>query len=161
MKITPHINNPKTLFAEGLKFGLITAQWNGDITANLHKGAYDTLLWLGASEQNIHSWEVPGSFELIYAANKLCRHRNLDAMIVIGSIIKGDTRHFEYLCKAVSQGIKDINIKNDTPVIFCVLTDEYKQQSIDRSGGKAGNKGIECAESAIKMALFRKFLQSS
>lgn len=160
MKLNPHTQSSQTLSAEGLKFSLITANWNGDITANLHKGAYETLLHLGVSEQDIHSSEVPGSFELIYASDKLCQYRNVDAIIAIGAIIKGNTRHFEYICEAVSQGIKDVNIKHDTPVVFCVLTDEYKQQSIDRSGGKAGNKGIECAETAIKMALFRKSLQN-
>ncbi|AER40578.1 MAG: 6,7-dimethyl-8-ribityllumazine synthase [Flavobacteriales bacterium] len=145
--------------SEDLKFAIIVAQWNSDVTHKLYKGAYDTLIQSGILEEKIKKWEVPGSYELIYSAKKIALCYNFDSIIVIGSIIKGKTPHFEYLCQAVSQGIKDINIKYDVPVIFCVLTDKNKKQSFDRSGGKNGNKGIECAKTALNMALFKKSME--
>ncbi len=106
----------------------------------------------GAEKENIISLKVPGSFELVYGSKKLIETQNLDAIIAIGNVIKGETKHFDFVCKGVTQGIVDLNIKYDIPVIFCVLTDDNKEQSIARSGGKLGNKGIECAIAGIKMA---------
>ncbi len=141
--------------AKDLRFGIVVSEWNPDITKNLHKGAYKTLLDHGAKKENIITLNVPGSFELIYGCKKLIKTHKLDAVIAIGNVIQGETRHFDYVCEAVSQGIKDINLLFDVPTIFCVLTDDNKQQSIDRSGGKHGNKGIESAIAAIKMAVIK------
>ncbi len=138
--------------AKDFRFGIVVSEWNPDITQNLHKGAIKALLDCGAQQENIISWEVPGSFELVYGCKKMLESQKVDAIIAIGNVIQGETKHFDFVCEGVTQGIVDLNIKYDTPVIFCVLTDNTKQQSIDRSGGKHGNKGIECAVAAIKMA---------
>ncbi|WP_185859397.1 6,7-dimethyl-8-ribityllumazine synthase [Blattabacterium cuenoti] len=139
-----------------LKFAIIVSLWNKEITSRLYKGAYETFIQSGILKDKIQTWEVPGSYELIYSAKKIAHCYNYDSIITIGSLIQGETHHFEYLCQSISQGIKDINIKYDVPVIFCVLTDRNIQQSFDRSGGKNGNKGVECAKTAIYMSLFRK-----
>ena len=138
--------------AKDFRFGIVVSEWNPDITKNLQKGAIETLLDCGASQENIISWEVPGSFELVYGCKKMLETLQLDAIIAIGNVIQGETKHFDFVCNGVTQGIVDLNVKYSTPVIFCVLTDNSKQQSIDRSGGKFGNKGIESAVAAIKMA---------
>ncbi len=142
--------------AEAFRFGIVVSQWNHHITHNLQKGAIETLLDLGAKEENIQSFEVPGSFELVFGASQLCKKGDFDAVIVIGSVIRGETAHFDYVCQGVTQGIKDLNIRFNTPVIFCVLTDDNEQQSIDRSGGKHGNKGTEAGVTAVVMAEFSK-----
>lgn len=142
--------------AEAYRFGIVVSQWNNHITHNLQKGAIDALIDLGAKEENISSFEVPGSFELIYGASQLCKKGNFDAVIVIGSVIRGETAHFDYVCQGVTQGIKDLNVQQEIPVIFCVLTDDTEQQSIDRSGGKHGNKGTEAGVTAVIMAEFKK-----
>ncbi len=138
--------------AKDFRFGIVVSEWNADITENLHKGAIETLLDCGALEENIISWKVPGSFELVYGCKKMVETQKLDAVIAIGNVIQGETKHFDFVCDGVTQGIVDLNVKQDIPVIFCVLTDNTKQQSIDRSGGKLGNKGVECAIAGIKMA---------
>jgi len=138
--------------AKKFRFGIVVSKWNPDITTNLAQGAIDTLIDCGAQRENIITWEVPGSFELIYGCKKMLETHDLDAVIAIGNVIQGETKHFDFVCEGVTQGIKDLNIKYDTPTIFCVLTDNTKQQSIDRSGGKHGNKGVECAIAAIEMA---------
>ena len=138
--------------AKDFRFGIVVSEWNSDITKNLQKGAIETLLDCGASQENIISWEVPGSFELVYGCKKMLETLQLDAIIAIGNVIQGETKHFDFVCNGVTQGIIDLNVKYSTPIIFCVLTDNSKQQSIDRSGGKFGNKGIESAVAAIKMA---------
>jgi 6,7-dimethyl-8-ribityllumazine synthase len=138
--------------ANNFRFGIVVSEWNPDITKNLQKGAIETLLDCGASKENIISWEVPGSFELVYGCKKMLETLQLDAIIAIGNVIQGETKHFDFVCNGVTQGIVDLNVKYSTPIIFCVLTDNSKQQSLDRSGGKFGNKGIECAVAAIKMA---------
>lgn len=143
--------------ARDFKFGIVVSEWNSDITNNLFQGAFDAILENGGIKENIVRWNVPGSFELIYGAKKMSQSfEMLDAIIVIGVVIQGDTKHFDFVCDGVTQGIKDLNIQGDIPVIFCVLTDNNKQQSIDRSGGKHGNKGTEAAIAAIKMAQLRK-----
>ena len=138
--------------AKDFRFGIVVSEWNPDITKNLQKGAIETLLDCGAKQENIISWEVPGSFELVYGCKKMLETLQLDAIIAIGNVIQGETKHFDFVCNGVTQGIVDLNVKYSTPIIFCVLTDNTKQQSIDRSGGKFGNKGIESAVTAIKMA---------
>ena len=138
--------------AKDFRLGIVVSEWNPDITENLQKGAIETLLDCGARQENIISWVVPGSFELVYGCKKMIETLQLDAIIAIGNVIQGETKHFDFVCNGVTQGIVDLNVKYSTPVIFCVLTDNSKQQSIDRSGGKFGNKGIESAVTAIKMA---------
>ncbi len=138
--------------AKNLRFGIVISEWNADITENLFKGAQEALMDNGALATNIVRLDVPGSFELIYGCKHLISSQKFDAIIAIGCVIQGETKHFDFVCEAVSQGIKDLNIQFDIPTIFCVLTDTTKQQSLDRSGGKLGNKGVECAIAAIKMA---------
>ncbi len=142
--------------ASGFRIGIVVSEWNPEITENLLQGARETLLKTGVKEENIQVWHVPGSFELIYGVKRMQKNIFIDAIIAIGSIIRGETPHFDYVCQATSQGIKDLNVHNDTPVIFCVLTDDTKQQAIDRSGGKHGNKGVDCAVAAVKMAWLKK-----
>ncbi len=138
-----------------LRFGLVVSQWNDDITGGLFKGAYETLLDCGVSSDNILKLEVPGSFELIYGS-KILYKKNCDAIICLGSVIQGETKHFDYVCQGVTNGIKDLNIALDIPVIFGVLTDNTKEQAINRSGGIHGNKGVEAAITAIKMAYLNR-----
>ena len=136
------------------RFGIVVSEWNEDITQGLLEGAKSTLLEHGVSPENIVVWDVPGSYELIYGCKKM-QNQRMDAVIAIGSVIQGETKHFDFVCEAVAQGIKDLNVIDETPVIFCVLTDNNKQQSIDRSGGKHGNKGVEAGVAALKMAALR------
>tara|TARA_B100001059_G_scaffold120994_1_gene121074 strand:+ start:148 stop:630 length:483 start_codon:yes stop_codon:yes gene_type:complete len=133
-----------------MKIGIVISQWNNKITNGLYNGALSTLIKSGVSENNIEKIEVPGSFELIFGAKILCR-KDVDAIICLGSVIQGETKHFDYVCQAVSNGIKDLNISLEIPVIFGVLTDNTMEQAINRSGGKHGNKGVEAAVTAIKM----------
>ena len=143
--------------ANKFRFGIVVSEWNPSITEGLYNGAYQTLIENGALPSNIVRWNVPGSFELVYGCKKM-QKQMVNAVIAIGSVIQGETKHFDFVCEAVSQGIKDLNVLDPTPVIFCVLTDDNLQQAIDRSGGKHGNKGTEAAVAAIKMAELRKNL---
>ncbi|MBP9792917.1 MAG: 6,7-dimethyl-8-ribityllumazine synthase [Flavobacterium sp.] len=142
--------------AKDFRFGIVVSEWNENVTEGLFKGAFEALVDCGAKPENIIRTNVPGSFELIYGANQMHKSYKFDAIIVIGCVIKGETMHFEFVCEGVTQGIKDLNIKYDIPTIFCVLTDNTMQQSIDRSGGLHGNKGVEAAIAAIKMIDFKK-----
>jgi 6,7-dimethyl-8-ribityllumazine synthase len=144
--------------AENMTFGIVVSEWNSTITFNLLKGAKETLLKHGAKEQNIYVSLVPGSFELALGAQSLIESRNVDGVICLGSIIQGETKHFDFVCEATAKGIMDVNLKFGKPVIFGVLTDNTLQQAIDRSGGKLGNKGIECAIACIKMVDFQRNL---
>jgi 6,7-dimethyl-8-ribityllumazine synthase len=142
----------KTPSAFPFKFGIVVSEWNDEITLALAKGAQNTLIELGASKHNIIIHSVPGSFELPIGAKWLAESGKVDAIVAIGSVIQGETKHFDFVCQAVSQGIKDVNLQTGIPVIFCVLTDDTIQQARDRSGGKHGNKGVEAAVAAVKMA---------
>ncbi len=147
--------------AKDFRFGIVVSEWNYNITEGLWQGAFDALIDCGAIKENIVRWNVPGTFELTYGAARMSKSiyadsGMLDAIIVIGCVIQGETKHFDFVCEGVTQGIKDLNLKGDIPVIFCVLTDNNMQQSIDRSGGKHGNKGTEAAIAAIKMANLRR-----
>ena len=141
--------------AKDFRFGIVVSEWNDKITEGLYKGAHEALIDCGVSESNIIRWNVPGSFELIYGSKKM-QQQNVDAVIAIGSVIQGETKHFDFVCEGVSQGIKDLNVLHETPVVFCVLTDNTMQQAIERSGGIHGNKGTEAAIAAIKMAVLSK-----
>ena len=148
--------DPTTLpDATQFRFGIVVSEWNDTITEGLYQGAFDTLIAHGVLPTNIIRWNVPGSFELIYGSKKM-QEQMVNAVIAIGNVIQGETKHFDFVCEAVSQGIKDLNILHETPVVFCLLTDNNLQQAIDRSGGKHGNKGTESAIAAIKMAELRK-----
>ena len=142
--------------AKDFRFGIVVSEWNDSITEGLYKGAFEALLENAVPFQHIVRWNVPGSFELVYGAKKMLQTQNVDAVIVIGCVIQGQTKHFDFVCEGVTQGIKDLNVQTDIPVIFCVLTDDTMQQSIDRSGGIHGNKGTEAAIAAIKMAYIRQ-----
>lgn len=138
---------------DDLGFGIITADWNNDITYNLEKGAIDTLKELGVSDRNIEIRRVPGSLELIFAAKHMAENSHIpSAIIIIGSVIRGETAHFDFVCQSVFQGLAILNSSLNIPVIGCVLTDDNRQQSIDRSGGVHGNKGVEAAVAAVRMA---------
>ena len=144
--------------AKDFRFGIVVSEWNDAITENLFQGAFDALKDCGAINENIVRWNVPGSFELIYGCKRIIMdcYDMLDAVIAIGTVIQGETKHFDFVCEAVSQGVKDLNLQGDIPVIFCVLTDNTLEQSRARSGGVHGNKGTEAAIAAIKMAQLRK-----
>tara|TARA_B100001063_G_scaffold175676_1_gene164641 strand:- start:1473 stop:1955 length:483 start_codon:yes stop_codon:yes gene_type:complete len=141
------INNP-----EDIKIACVVSEWHHEITDNLLTGAKKKLLSYGLLEKNIHEINVPGSFELIFGTKTLIK-KDYDAIISIGCIIKGETKHFDFISDAVVNGIKDLNIQSNIPIILCVTTDDNIQQSIDRSGGKFGNKGDDAAEAALKMIL--------
>lgn len=142
--------------ASKFNFGIVVSEWNEEITEGMFEGAKQTLLDNGVSEGQITRWDVPGSFELIYGCKRMQQTIDtLDAIIAIGCVIQGETKHFDFVSEAVALGIKDLNVNSNIPVIFCVLTDDNYQQSLDRSGGKHGNKGIEAAVAAIKMANLR------
>lgn len=142
--------------AKKMRFAIVVAEWNINITSNLLKGAYDTLIKHGAQKKNIFVKYVPGSFELPIAAQTIIEKTDVDAVICLGSVIQGDTKHFDFVCQATALGIKDVALSYNVPVIFGVLTDNTLQQAIDRSGGKHGNKGDEAAITAIKMVQFQK-----
>lgn len=142
--------------AKDFRFGIVVSEWNETITEGLYNGALAALLDCGTLPENIVRWNVPGSFELVYGAKKMIATQQVDCVITIGCVVKGETMHFEFVCEGVTQGIKDLNVQTDIPVIFCLLTDNTMQQSIDRSGGKHGNKGTEAAIAAIKMAELRR-----
>lgn len=142
--------------AKDLRFGIVVSEWNDKITNGLYKGAYDVLIDVGALPENIIRWNVPGSFELIFGSKKMIETQNVDVVIAIGCVIKGETMHFEFVCEGVTQGIKDLNVAYNIPTIFCLLTDNNEQQSIDRSGGVHGNKGTEAAVAALKMVELNK-----
>lgn len=140
--------------ASNMCFGIVVSEWNKEITGALLKGAVSTLQRHGAIPENIHVKRVPGSFELIYGAHQMSRNDGYDAIIVLGSVIRGETPHFDYICSGVTYGIARLNATSAIPVIFGLLTTNDLQQAKDRSGGKLGNKGDECAIDAIKMAKF-------
>ena len=135
-------------------FGIVVSQWNEQVTGKLLEGAIQTLEKHGALPENIHVKTVPGSFELIYGAHQMLLHGGYDAVIVLGCVIRGETPHFDYICQGVTEGISRMNATSETPVIYGLLTTNDLQQALDRSGGKYGNKGDECAVVAIKMAKF-------
>ncbi len=142
--------------AKDLRFGIVVSEWNSKITEGLFNGAMDALLDCGAKKEHITRWNVPGSFELTFGCKKIISTEKVDAVIAIGSVIQGETKHFDFVCAAAAQGIKDLNVHLDVPVIFCVLTDNTLGQAQERSGGKYGNKGSEAAIAAIKMATLGK-----
>ena len=144
--------------ASKMKFGIVVAEWNNDITEALYNGAYETLIKHGALSENIIKRYVPGSFELTLGA-QLMAEAGVDAVIILGTVIQGETRHFDFICHGVTQGITELNLKYNKPFIFGLLTTDNHQQAVDRAGGKHGNKGDEAAVTAIKMVALKKELE--
>lgn len=140
--------------ASNMCFGIVVSEWNPEITGALLEGAVNTLEKHGTIPENIHVKMVPGSFELVYGAHQMVLNGGYDAVIVLGSVIRGETPHFDYICQGVTNGIARLNTTSEIPIIYGLLTTEDLQQAKDRSGGKYGNKGDECAVDAIKMAKF-------
>lgn len=133
------------------KVGIVVSEWNDQITSNLLKGAKQALVGNGVLEQNIFIQYVPGAFELPLGTQYFLEKGEVDGLIAIGVVIQGETKHFDFVCSGTTQGIMDVMLKYNKPIAFCVLTDNHIQQSIDRSGGKHGNKGIEAAIACMKM----------
>lgn len=139
----------------GRRFALVVSEWNHEITDALRRGARETLLKHGVAEADIIERWVPGSFELAHGAQFLLERGNLHGVICLGSIVRGETPHFDYVCHGTTQGIMAVGLKYNVPVIFGVLTDDNLQQARDRSGGRHGNKGVDCAVAVLKMAALR------
>lgn len=156
MKKTNLSDYDPTAVPDGSEYtiGVIAAEWNAEVTDAMLKGAVDTLLEHGVKEENLIVRRVPGTFELSYAAQCMLDNNTPDAVICIGCVIQGETRHFEFICQAVSQGITNVSINNCVPVIFSVLTCDTMEQALDRAGGRHGNKGVEGAITALKMCKF-------
>lgn len=138
--------------ASDMRFGIVVSEWNQQITSALFKGAYDTLIGNGVQPDSIYRIDVPGSFELTAGARFIATKHKPDAVICIGCIIQGETRHFDFISQAVANGLTHLNARSDIPFIFGVLTTDSMEQALERAGGKHGNKGVEAAVTAIKMA---------
>jgi 6,7-dimethyl-8-ribityllumazine synthase len=136
------------------RFAVVVSEWNEEVTESLYSGAYQTPIQHGVKPENILRKQVPGSFELTLGAQWCAQQEQVDAVICLGCVIQGETRHFDFICDAVAQGITQVNLKFNKPVIFGVLTTQTQQQALDRAGGKHGNKGDEAAITAIKMLGF-------
>ena len=146
-------NLPENLPNAGpYQFGIVVSEWNEEITGALLQGAIEALSLAGANAEKTIIKYVPGSFELTAGASLLLQNKNIDAIICLGCVIQGETRHFDFICDAVAHGITQLSIQYNKPVIFGVLTPNTMQQAIDRAGGKYGNKGFEVGIAAIKMA---------
>ena len=140
--------------ASNMCFGIVVSEWNSKVTGALLDGAVKTLEKHGTLPENIHVKTVPGSFELVYGAQQMCKNDGFDAIIILGCVVRGDTPHFDYICEGVTHGISYLNASQNIPVIFGLLTTNDLEQAVERSDGKFGNKGDECAVVAIKMAKF-------
>jgi 6,7-dimethyl-8-ribityllumazine synthase len=147
--------------AQKMRFGIVVSDWNRDITWLLLEGALNTLKKHGAVDKSIIIKHVPGSFELTIGAQLIAEYDDVDAVICLGCVIQGETPHFTYICQGVTQGITSLNLEYNIPFIFGVLTTNDKQQAIERSGGKHGNKGDEAAVTAIKMAAMQRDMENN
>lgn len=147
--------------AEKMKFGIVVSEWNKEITHKLYQGCYDTLVKHGADAENIFTTQVPGAFELTIGARILMQSKPVDAVICLGCVIKGETSHDEYINQAVALGLTNMGISLGKPFIFGLLTPNDMKQAKDRAGGKHGNKGVEAAVTAIRMADLRKNITKS
>lgn len=143
---------------KGMKIGIVVSEWNREVTQALLEGATKTLVRMGISEDHIQVHYVPGSFELPLGAQFIAEYIKPDAVICLGCVIQGETRHFDYICQGVTQGIADLNLKYNLPFVFGILTTDTLEQAKDRAGGKHGNKGDEAAVTALKMAHMKKSL---
>jgi 6,7-dimethyl-8-ribityllumazine synthase len=152
--------NPEEIpSAKKMIFGIVVSDWNSEITHALLDGAYKTLIEHGAKEDSILVKHVPGSFELTLGAQFMAEYGDLDAVICLGCVIQGETRHFDFICQSVTHGITELNMNYNIPFVFGLLTTNNMDQAIDRAGGKHGNKGIEAAITAIKMAALQKEME--
>ena len=140
--------------ASNMCFGIVVSEWNEEITGALLDGAVKTLEKHGALPENIHVKTVPGSFELVYGAHQMVLHGGYDAVIILGSVIRGETPHFDYICQGVTYGIARLNTISEIPIIYGLLTTDDLQQAKDRSGGKYGTRGAEWAVDATKREKF-------
>jgi len=138
------------------KVGIVVSEWNDTITNNLFEGAKQALIDNGVPESNILVRHVPGAFELPLASQFMLDNTDVDGVVAIGVVIQGETRHFDFVCQGATQGLMNVMLEYNSPVSFCLLTDNNIQQSIDRSGGVHGNKGIECAIACLKMIALKK-----
>jgi len=146
--------------ARNMRIGIVVSEWNIEITKGLLKGAVDTLKKLNVKESNIEIQYVAGSFELALGSQYLLEYSNVDGIVALGSVIQGETKHFDFVCHGTTKGIMDVSLKYNKPVIFGLLTDNTMQQAIDRSGGKHGNKGVECAIACVKMIALKNKLNN-
>lgn len=144
--------------AKTMKFGIVVSEWNYQITGALAQGAFDTLIKHGALEENIIVKHVPGSFELTLGGQFLAEYTDVDAILLLGCVIQGETRHFDFICQGVTSGVTQLNMDYNLPVIFGVLTTDNEEQAQDRAGGRLGNKGDEAAVTAIKMVYLQNNL---
>jgi 6,7-dimethyl-8-ribityllumazine synthase len=135
----------------GKKIGIVVSKWNDSITYALLEGAVNTLLSANVNREDILINEVPGTFELPFGAQRILKAKKLDAVICLGCVIQGETRHFDFICDATANGIMRVSLDNELPVIFGVLTTDTLQQALDRSGGLHGNKGVEAAATALQL----------
>ena len=147
--------------AEGMKFGIAVAEWNWKITGALLDGAVSLLKAQGCREEDIMVKRVPGTFELSLAAQFMAEYTDVDAVIVLGCVIQGETRHFDFICQGVTQGVTQVSLTWNMPVVFGVLTTENEQQALDRAGGKHGNKGDEAAATAISMVALQNEMEQN
>lgn len=145
--------------AKKMKFGIVVADWNAEITYNLLNGTLTTLSDHGAKEENILVKHVPGTFELTLGGQFMAEYADLDAVICLGCVIQGETHHFDFICNSVTHGITELNMNYNIPFIFGVLTTNNIEQARERAGGKHGNKGVEAAITAIKMAALQKEME--
>lgn len=152
--------NPEEIpSAKKMKFGIVVSDWNDTVTHALLDGAYKTLTEHGAKEENILVKHVPGTFELTLGAQFMAEYADLDGVICLGCVIQGETRHFDFICQGVTHGITELNMNYNIPFIFGVLTTDNMEQAKDRAGGKHGNKGVEAAITAIKMAALQRDME--
>lgn len=146
---------PEILDKGKFRVAVVTADWNRDVNDRLLSGALDVFSKAGLEDHQVEQYSVPGAVELVYAAARLIKSpRKYHAIVVIGTVIRGDTPHFDYVCSQAADGVCRLNCQGDTPVIFGVLTVNDLQQALDRAGGKLGNKGAEAAVAAIRMGCF-------
>lgn len=141
--------------AKGMRIGIVVSEWNENITAALLNGAKSTLMKHGVAAEDIKVMTVPGSFELVYGASQMVL-ADVDAVIAIGCVIRGETPHDRYICQGVTYGLAKLNAEQNVPVVYGLITTLDMQQAEDRAGGKMGNKGDECAVTAIKMVDFKR-----
>ena len=142
-----------------LQVGIVVAEWNHEITSALAQGAMDTLKKHGVKPENIEIKHVPGTFELTLGGQFFAEYTDVDAVILLGCVIQGQTRHFDFICQGVTQGTTDLNLRYNKPFIFGILTTNNEQQALDRAGGKLGNKGDEAAVTALKMVALKKEME--
>lgn len=142
--------------ARHMRFGIVVADWNDRFTYAMCGAAVATLIQHGVLEENVVVKHVPGSFELIYGAKWMAEKASVDAVIAIGCVIRGDTPHFDYICQGTTQGLAELNIRGEVPVVYGLLTCNNTEQAEARTGGVLGNKGTECAVTAIKMVAYKE-----